>query len=234
MFLRDTGEGAIEVSFYAGDALTQARELYNRPDVIARIRALAQRPDWDVRPNFHFGARVDGRCHTRGPIRLDDYLNLWRKRIEGEYSRPREEWDQYWNKMVELGVTNPDDRSEFDKWFRNTRQRHATPRPGVIGSRRSRIEQAEELDAHGRFADDVTEAIRVVLRTCEAAIERPDRSVGGHQRTIEGPGEAAEAERDRRIVAEVAATRQAAGKLWTAEMEARMLAERAERRRSAG
>jgi hypothetical protein len=136
--------------------------------------------------------------------------------------------------MVELGVINPDDRSEFDKWFTNTRQLRATPRPGVIGSRRWPIEQAEELDAHGRFADDVTEAIRVVLRTRGAAIERPDRSVGEQQRTIEGRGEAAEAARDRRIVAEVAARRQAAGKPWTPEMEARMLAARAERRRSAG
>lgn len=46
--------------------------------------------------------------------------------------------------------------------------------------------------------------------------------------------EAAEVERDHRIVAQVAAKRRAAGKPWTAEREARMLAERAERRRSAG
>jgi hypothetical protein len=43
--------------------------------------------------------------------------------------------------------------------------------------------------------------------------------------------EAAEVERDRRIVDAVAARRRTAGKPWTAEMEARMLAERAERRR---
>jgi hypothetical protein len=63
------------------------------------------------------------------------------------------------------------------------------------------------------------------------------RSLGEQQREIKRRGEvteAAEKERDRQIVGEVAARRRAAGQLWTAEMEARMLAERAERRRSAG
>ena len=67
------------------------------------------------------------------------------------------------------------------------------------------VEQAESLDAEGRFTDDVTEAICVVLRTCGAAVEWPERSVGERHRTIERGDEAAEAERDRRIVAEVAA-----------------------------
>jgi hypothetical protein len=46
-------------------------------------------------------------------------------------------------------------------------------------------------------------------------------------------GEAAEVERDREIVAAVAARRRAEGKPWTAETEARMLAERVARRRGA-
>ena len=80
-------------------------------------------------------------------------------------------------------------------------------------------------------------AIEVVLKTCGAAIERPDdttHSLGPDERglTHRGDGsEAAEVERDRRIVAEVAARRRAAGKPWTDEIEARMLQERAERRR---
>jgi hypothetical protein len=44
--------------------------------------------------------------------------------------------------------------------------------------------------------------------------------------------EAGEVERDRRIVAEVAAKRRAEGKPWTPEIESRMLSERAERRRA--
>lgn len=44
--------------------------------------------------------------------------------------------------------------------------------------------------------------------------------------------EAAELERDRRIVAGVAAKRRAEGKPWTVEIEARMLADRAARRRT--
>jgi hypothetical protein len=46
--------------------------------------------------------------------------------------------------------------------------------------------------------------------------------------------EAVELERDRRIVAAVAAKRVADGKLWSPELEAQMLADRAERRRQTG
>jgi hypothetical protein len=63
------------------------------------------------------------------------------------------------------------------------------------------------------------------------------RSLGEQQREIERRREATEAadlERDRQIVAEVAARRRAAGQPWTPEMEMRMLAERAERRRGTG
>lgn len=61
------------------------------------------------------------------------------------------------------------------------------------------------------------------------------RSLGDLHREIDrrrADAEAAEVERDRRVVAEVARRREAAGKPWTVEMEERMLAERAGRRRS--
>jgi hypothetical protein len=237
VFLRDTGDGTIEVSFWAGDTLGQARVLYNRPDVLARLRVLAQQPEWEVRPNFHFGAWTDGRCHTRGPIRLEEYLTLWERRINLVQALPREDWDSYWADMVKRGVIDPRDRSEFDKWFTNTRQVRATPRPGIVASRRWSLEQARKLDTDGLLVDAVAGAIEVVLKTCGAAIERPDdttQSLGPDAcgLTHRGDGsEAAEVERDRRIVAEVAARRRAAGKPWTDEIEARMLQERAERRR---
>jgi hypothetical protein len=62
------------------------------------------------------------------------------------------------------------------------------------------------------------------------------RSLGEQESVLEQRREATEAieiERDRRIVAAVAAKRVADGKVWSAEMEATMLAERAARRRGA-
>jgi hypothetical protein len=62
-----------------------------------------------------------------------------------------------------------------------------------------------------------------------------ERSLGDQRREIERRREATEAaelERDRRIVAGVAAKRRAEGKPWTVEIEARMLADRAARRRT--
>jgi hypothetical protein len=56
--------------------------------------------------------------------------------------------------------------------------------------------------------------------------------VTGFQRTDAYIAEAVEVERDRKIVADVAARRRAEGKPWTAEIEARMLAGMAERRRT--
>jgi hypothetical protein len=64
-----------------------------------------------------------------------------------------------------------------------------------------------------------------------------ERSLGEQRREIDRRYEAAEAielERDRKIVAGVAAKRRAEGKPWTQEIEERMLSERAARRRDAG
>jgi hypothetical protein len=61
---------------------------------------------------------------------------------------------------------------------------------------------------------------------------RSGRSVTSDARSSAEATEAAELERDRRIVAGVAARRRAEGKPWTAEIEAQMLADRAARRRT--
>ena len=63
-----------------------------------------------------------------------------------------------------------------------------------------------------------------------------ERSLGEQRREVGRRRQAAEAgevERDRKIVAAVAARRRAEGKPWTAEIEAQMLADMAERRRPA-
>ena len=94
--------------------------------------------------------------------------------------------------------------------------------------------EADRLDLS--FEDmvlDAKEPIRGLFNDEDRAIAF--RSLGDLNGEIERrreEAEAAERERDRVIVARVAARRRADGKPWTAEIEARMLAERAAKRRA--
>ena len=80
---------------------------------IRPARALAQQPEWEVRPNFHFGAWTDGRCRTCGPIGLEEYLKLWERRINLVQALPREDWDSYWADMVKRGYLNERKKSPW-------------------------------------------------------------------------------------------------------------------------
>ena len=95
--------------------------------------------------------------------------------------------------------------------------------------------EADRLDLS--FEDMVATAVEPV----RSLFSDEDRAIAaqslGEQRTElerrRQTQEAADVERDRKIVADVGERRRAAGKAWTPEMEARMLADRAANRRAA-
>jgi hypothetical protein len=94
--------------------------------------------------------------------------------------------------------------------------------------------EADRLDIS--FEDMVLNAVKPIRGLFSDEDRRiAERSLGEQEGEIGRRREAAEAvsvERDRKIVAAVAARRRAEGKPWTAEIEARMLADMAERRRT--
>ena len=176
VFLRvaDDEEG-IELSFSPALTLTQARNFYQRHEVVSAIKELARRQEWYARPNFHFGYRSFS-FKTSGPIELDEYIDLWEQRItDGEGEVPAKDWGSYWEELVALGVVDPDDRSRFNRDFSN--RPSATPQPGLVVRRRWPIAEAEALDSQGRFTNEVQEALSQVLAACNCSVDSASTSV---------------------------------------------------------
>lgn len=157
-------EDAIELAVYPADTLTQAREFYANEIAVRGVRQLAQRDDWRVKPNFHFGHMQRGFCWTSGEIELIDYLDLWQAEIAATGSVPRESWDRYWMWLEAKQVAVAHDRIEFDRCFTQTNRMRASPRPGLAISRPWSISEAEKLDRRGVFAEAVRDALNHALR----------------------------------------------------------------------
>jgi len=166
--LRDDRDG-IELSLYPADTLTQARAFYQRSSTVDALRRLREEPNWDAGPNFHFGHIQRGYCWTCNQLHLDEYLEVWTERIGTLAPIPRSRWDDFWSWLEEKRIACPENRAEFDLHFTNTQRRDATPRPGVWLSHRWSFDDAERLDATGRFSGEV----RLALNAALTAFDQP-------------------------------------------------------------
>jgi hypothetical protein len=163
-YLKADGDEFV-LNLWLGDTLSQARNLYRRPDAVDGVLRL-HADGWRLRHNFHFGFMGTGYTWTKGSIAPEDYLRLFEAEIATAHQLPRDEWDEYWAWLEKKEIARPDDRHSFDRHFVNTRRNQASPRPGVLLSRTWSIDEAEALDdRHGLFVMAVREAIVEALRS---------------------------------------------------------------------
>ena len=175
-------DGAVELSFYAADTLTQARAFYTSPSTIEGLRALCSEPGWRAVPNFHFGHFERGYCWTCNRTDLDRYIDIWVSRIADEGAVGRSDWPVYWAWLEEERIACAEDWPEFKRHFVSTNRQKALPRPGLWLSRRWAMSDAEELDGSGEFARQVREALDhalAALGVAGLAPPHPDSSVMG-------------------------------------------------------
>lgn len=117
----------VELSLYPADTLSQARAFYTRTAAVDAIKALAQRPGWDLKPNFHFGHMEGGYTWTTTSINAASYIALWQQKIAETVAVKRADWDAYWSWLIEQRIATQQDRPDFDRHFTATaanRQRH--------------------------------------------------------------------------------------------------------------
>jgi hypothetical protein len=150
-FLRHAGPlDEIELIVYPADTLTQARNFYSRPQALAGLRELRNRPGWTAGPNFHFGHTQRGFCWTTTKRDLDEYVELWTQRFaEGVNAVPRSDWPKFWAWLEAEQIATPADMPEFDAAFAQTGRQTASPRPGVWVARRWPMDEAIALNGAG-------------------------------------------------------------------------------------
>lgn len=159
-------DGGIELSVYPADTLSQARAFYTRPAAVAALLSLANDPDWQVMPNYHFGHMEGGYSWTTTHAPVERYIALWQERIGETNAVKRDDWDKYWAWLIQEELATADDRAEFDRHFTATNRQTAIPRPGLMVVRRWPLNEAEALDGQHQLSTKIAAA----LQTARAAL----------------------------------------------------------------
>jgi hypothetical protein len=155
-----------------------------------------------------------------------------RRRLEDARDDPNvtnADGSNYWRPYVTRAINDRDgDRPALVKYIRDVLRKSSESQGW------NALLEGDRLDLS--FEDMVLSAVEPIRGVFDDEDrEIADRSLGNQRAEIvrrREAKEAAEVERERRIVAEVAARRRAEGKPWTPEIEARVLAERAAKRRA--
>jgi hypothetical protein len=145
----------VRLELHPADTLTQAKAFYPRHNAQAGVRKLGALPEWEVRPNFHFGHFQRGYCWTCNECELDAYVALWVRRIRREEAVPRADWGRYWAWLESDGIACPRDRDEFDRHFTHSQRPNAVPRPGLTLSRRWSLRDVQPYALESEFEEQV-------------------------------------------------------------------------------
>jgi hypothetical protein len=148
-------EDMIALVIDPADTITQARALYPNPVTVDGVRELLTLPRWSGRHNFHFGHMQPGLVWTSGDISIHAYLELWVEHAADIGSIPRDDWDEWFDWLVETKVAKAEDREEFDRHFTNTGRQNALVRPGFEIARWWPLAEAETLDDTGQLATGI-------------------------------------------------------------------------------
>lgn len=161
-YLDPDGEG-VALRLYPGDTLGQARVLYGEPS--RAFGALELRGQgWNVTPGFHFGFAARGMTWTTSRLSVDAYVAYWVDRIATTSAIPSEDWDRELRRLIDDGVFHPRDEPHFDRDFRRTSRKSASPRPTLW------LERAWPSSASER---DLPLRVRAALRQALVALEEP-------------------------------------------------------------
>jgi hypothetical protein len=152
----------LSLALYPADTLGQARVFYSDPLRVDGVLALRD-DSWRIEPNFHFGSHAKGLTWTRSALDVDAYAAYWMDRIGSLAAFPRDDWKHELNRLVEEGVFDRNDLTQFERDFTTTKRPNASPRPGLRVQRSWPLTEALDED----FAE---RALRSALSTALSAL----------------------------------------------------------------
>jgi len=123
----DENKRNVELKMWPADTLQQARIFYRRSEAIERIVILTN-DQWDVRPNFHFGFMAAGFCWTTTTLPLAEYVSYWKDNIDSVGQILRQDWGEYWEKLMDAGMVSKQDLESFDNDFHQNSEIHGHPK----------------------------------------------------------------------------------------------------------
>ncbi|KXS32679.1 MAG: hypothetical protein AWT59_1206 [Candidatus Gallionella acididurans] len=160
------------LSMWPGDTLTQSRALYGDRCAVDAVLALRS-AGWHVMSNFHWGFMATGYAWANTPLPVEKYCDYWVNEIGATRELSRSEWETYWAKLESAKIVEADDKKEFDAHFTGTQRPKAHPRPGLGCEYKWPLEEAQRLDAHGKFVEKVRERLNQMLTALHEPLVQP-------------------------------------------------------------
>jgi len=152
---------SLELTFAPGDTMSQAKRLYKKLDR-RRLEELIQ-SGWVVTTNFHMSFMAKNLVSTDVQMDVLEYVEYWGKHRGDLAQVQRDNFDAFFNKLVDDGLATLHDRTEFDRRFTNTERQTINVCPGLTISRRWSLDDARDLDDAGQLVPTVRSALMEAL-----------------------------------------------------------------------
>ena len=174
-------ESFVVLGLYPADTINQARRFYTKANIEATVR-LKQR-GWDVYPDLHLSFMQTSCLLLKGNRRLDEYLRYWLDHMpqHGQIVVNDDVKNSFlvaFEQLVAEGFASESDRSGFAQQFIDTRRTKMNICPGVGAEYYWPLKRAEELDAQGRFAAEISERLQEALGSWGQALPSLAQIVG--------------------------------------------------------
>jgi len=158
---------SICLQMYPADTLGQSRAFYADQSAVNDVLAL-QANDWSVTPNFHWGFMAGGYAWTNTPLSVEKYCAYWIKNIGSTWELDRPNWEAYCATLESDGIIGPAGKEAFDAEFTHKQRQKAHPRPGLRCEYKWTLAESQQLDARGKFVENVRERVNQMLTALHA------------------------------------------------------------------
>ncbi|EZP77673.1 hypothetical protein H839_08569 [Parageobacillus genomosp. 1] len=168
---KDDGEWSIELEFYAGDTMNQARTFFNNVDV-DELLALEHK-GWSLEPNFHFAFQGTNLLYPTTRVGIRDYIEFWKDKEIKQLNKAKiNEYQLFINELIQHNMMTPDDKNKLVELFDNTERQTLNVCPGLYFGYRWSKSEAIKLDSAGQLTDAIKEKIQEATRTWGLSLVR--------------------------------------------------------------
>ena len=114
--------------------------------------------------NFHFSFATKNLMHTKGRIKTEEYLRYWQRNVDSLRQIKRDEFRDFFERMLEMGIVLADDFSVFKADVLDTNRNFVNVCPGIYMEFKWDKEQAIKTDARDQFVEEVRDKIEDALQ----------------------------------------------------------------------
>jgi len=143
----------IHLALHPGDTMTQARDLYRKLDIQSLLKLMEN--GWQLRPNFHFSFQATNLMWTEGRTKIEEYLRYWQRNVDSLRQIKRNEFEDYFEQMLEVGIVLEGDFHAFKENVIDTKRDAINVCPGIYMVFKWDKEKAIKLDDQDQFVEDV-------------------------------------------------------------------------------